>query len=234
MLTLCPLFLRNLWRADCSPLNVQLNDIAILQLQFNAHSESAPGIVRRVRQCLACVPQWQRQSPRTAIIHVSQAQFATSRPPPRRRAKMSSPWCCSSLVSMWCPCLRAAQTLNLQRIASHWAKKLLKAVSQRMSAQQGRANAMLLTRAMGPPSWASGTTCPMTNPWDAPENRPSVMKPTESPRPAPMMAAVGVSISGIPGPPFGPSYRMTMTAPCSQDAWCDACICTYICLATRK
>ena len=29
--------------------------------------------------------------------------------------------------------------------------------------------------------------------------------PTESPRPAPMMAEVGDSISRMPGPPFGPS-----------------------------
>lgn len=28
-----------------------------------------------------------------------------------------------------------------------------------------------------------------------------------------MMADVGVSISGMPGPPFGPSYRMMITAP---------------------
>ena len=28
-----------------------------------------------------------------------------------------------------------------------------------------------------------------------------------------MIAAVGLSISGIPGPPFGPSYRMTTTSP---------------------
>jgi len=28
-----------------------------------------------------------------------------------------------------------------------------------------------------------------------------------------MMADVGVNISGMPGPPFGPSYRMMMTAP---------------------
>ena len=34
---------------------------------------------------------------------------------------------------------------------------------------------------------------------------------TTSPRPAPMMAEVGVSISGMPGPPCGPSYRMMMT-----------------------
>ncbi len=59
--------------------------------------------------------------------------------------------------------------------------------------------------AMGPPSWASGTTWPMMKPWEPPEKRPSVIKATSAPRPAPMMAEVGVSISGIPGPPFGPS-----------------------------
>ena len=30
---------------------------------------------------------------------------------------------------------------------------------------------------------------------------------------APMMALVGVSISGMPGPPLGPSKRMTTTMP---------------------
>ena len=31
-----------------------------------------------------------------------------------------------------------------------------------------------------------------------------------------MMALVGVSISGMPGPPLGPSYRITITAPCAR------------------
>lgn len=43
--------------------------------------------------------------------------------------------------------------------------------------------------------------------------RPSVMSAHSLPRPAPMMAEVGVSISGMPGPPLGPSYRMTTTEP---------------------
>ena len=70
-----------------------------------------------------------------------------------------------------------------------------------------------LMSAMGPPSWASGATWPMTKPWDPPLNLPSVMRATQSPSPAPMMALVGVSISGIPGPPLGPSYLMTTTQP---------------------
>src|SRR5204863_142557 len=37
------------------------------------------------------------------------------------------------------------------------------------------------------------------------EKRPSVLSATESPRPSPMIAAVTWSISGIPGPPAGPS-----------------------------
>ena len=37
------------------------------------------------------------------------------------------------------------------------------------------------------------------------EKRPSVSRPTESPSPLPIRAEVGVSISRIPGPPFGPS-----------------------------
>ena len=39
----------------------------------------------------------------------------------------------------------------------------------------------------------------------AAEKRPSVIKATFSPRPMPMMALVGPSISCIPGPPRGPS-----------------------------
>jgi hypothetical protein len=34
-----------------------------------------------------------------------------------------------------------------------------------------------------------------------------------------MMAEVGVSISGMPGPPLGPSYRMTTTLPCTGQGW---------------
>lgn len=33
------------------------------------------------------------------------------------------------------------------------------------------------------------------------------------PRPTPIIALVGVSISGIPGPPLGPSPLMTTTFP---------------------
>mmetsp|Transcript_62763 Transcript_62763/g.147178 ORF Transcript_62763/g.147178 Transcript_62763/m.147178 type:complete len:265 (+) Transcript_62763:352-1146(+) len=53
----------------------------------------------------------------------------------------------------------------------------------------------------------------MMKPWDPPEKRPSVIRATCFPRPAPMIALVGVSISRIPGPPFGPSYRITMKSP---------------------
>jgi hypothetical protein len=48
---------------------------------------------------------------------------------------------------------------------------------------------------------------------EPPEKRPSVNMATLSPRPAPMIADVGVNISGMPGPPFGPSYRMMITLP---------------------
>ena len=46
----------------------------------------------------------------------------------------------------------------------------------------------------------------------APENRPSVSSATDSPRPAPMIAAVTASISRMPGPPAGPSFLMTTTS----------------------
>ena len=39
----------------------------------------------------------------------------------------------------------------------------------------------------------------------APENRPSVTRATDSPRPAPTTDDVMLSISRIPGPPAGPS-----------------------------
>ena len=55
--------------------------------------------------------------------------------------------------------------------------------------------------------------CPTTKPCEPPEKRPSVIKATLSPKPAPIMAEVGFSISGIPGPPLGPQYRMTTTSP---------------------
>ena len=61
------------------------------------------------------------------------------------------------------------------------------------------------TNAIGPPTAASGDTCPMDAPLDAPEKRPSVINATEEPNPMPAIAEVGFSISRIPGPPFGPS-----------------------------
>ena len=70
-----------------------------------------------------------------------------------------------------------------------------------------------MTSAIPPPSKASGVTCPTTKPCEPPENLPSVIKATELPKPAPIMADVGLSISDIPGPPFGPQYLMTTTFP---------------------
>src|SRR6266516_916849 len=55
--------------------------------------------------------------------------------------------------------------------------------------------------------------CPTLYPLVAPLNRPSVTRATSCPRPAPATAAVTASISGIPGEPFGPSYRITTTSP---------------------
>src|SRR3990172_2339904 len=58
---------------------------------------------------------------------------------------------------------------------------------------------------IGPPSIASGEMCPIQGPLVPPENLPSVIRATASERPIPAMAAVGESISLMPGPPFGPS-----------------------------
>jgi len=70
-----------------------------------------------------------------------------------------------------------------------------------------------LTAAMGPLSKASGHTCPIHGPLVAPENLPSVINATLSASPIPAIRLVGDSISGIPGPPFGPSYRITTMSP---------------------
>ena len=59
--------------------------------------------------------------------------------------------------------------------------------------------------AIGPASAASGATCPIQGPLVAPENLPSVMRATDSLKPIPAIVAVGMSISGMPGPPKGPS-----------------------------
>ena len=53
----------------------------------------------------------------------------------------------------------------------------------------------------------------MHNPVVPPENLPSVISNTSFPRPAPFIAAVICNISLIPGPPLGPSFRMTTTSP---------------------
>ena len=59
------------------------------------------------------------------------------------------------------------------------------------------------TRAMGPPSMASGATWPMTRPTDPPENRASVMRAIVMSRWRHKLVIfdVGSSISGIPGRP---------------------------------
>ena len=67
--------------------------------------------------------------------------------------------------------------------------------------------------AMGPPSAASGDTWPIIRPRVAPLKRPSVSSATESPKPSPTIAPVTASISRVPGPPFGPSLRITTTSP---------------------
>ena len=59
--------------------------------------------------------------------------------------------------------------------------------------------------AIGPPRDASGAMWPTQKPRVAPENRPSVISATVSPRPAPTIAPVTPSISRMPGPPLGPS-----------------------------
>ena len=59
----------------------------------------------------------------------------------------------------------------------------------------------------------SGATWPIHKPVVPPENLPSVISKTSLPNPAPLIAAVICSISLIPGPPLGPSFRITTTSP---------------------
>ncbi|MNI61926.1 hypothetical protein D3C73_1172180 [compost metagenome] len=54
---------------------------------------------------------------------------------------------------------------------------------------------------------------PTTKPCVPPEKRPSVMSATDLPNPAPIINEVGLSISGIPGAPIGPSFLITTTSP---------------------
>ena len=68
---------------------------------------------------------------------------------------------------------------------------------------------------IAPPDCASGVIWPTTKPWVPPEKRPSVINATDFPKPAPIINEVGFNISGIPGPPFGPTYLMTTTSPFS-------------------
>ena len=58
---------------------------------------------------------------------------------------------------------------------------------------------------MAPPPAASGDTCPMQGPLDAPENLPSVINAIElESSGSEAMASVVMNISGMPEP-FGPS-----------------------------
>ena len=80
------------------------------------------------------------------------------------------------------------------------------------------------TAAIGPLCTASGAMWPAMKPRVAPEKRPSVSRATESPRPSPTIAAVTASISRMPGPPAGPSLRMTTTSPSLISPLVTACI----------
>src|SRR5208283_4678264 len=89
------------------------------------------------------------------------------------------------------------------------------------------------TAASGPPAAASGAACPIINPRVPPLKRPSVTSATLSPKPAPTIAAVTLSISRIPGPPLGPSYAMTTTSPGAIVSSRIACIARSSELKTR-
>ena len=71
----------------------------------------------------------------------------------------------------------------------------------------------------------------MQNPLVAPENLPSVIKATLSPVPCPYIADVVANISLIPGPPFGPSYLITITSP---SLYCLVSTALYACSSLLK
>ena len=80
----------------------------------------------------------------------------------------------------------------------HLYNKLLTTLKLRLTASITTVSPFS-NNAIGPPDWASGVTWPIIIPWEAPLKRPSVTKATLFPSPAPIRAAPGPSISGIPG-----------------------------------
>ncbi len=72
------------------------------------------------------------------------------------------------------------------------------------------------TAAIGPPRAASGEMWPIRMPCDTPEKRPSVISATSAPSPRPCNWIVSITISGMPGPPTGPTLRTTITVPGSM------------------
>ena len=74
----------------------------------------------------------------------------------------------------------------------------------------------VLQQGDGPPFLGFGGDVTDDKTVATPEKRPSVISATDLPRPAPMTAEVIRNISGMPGPPLGPSYRMTITSPASM------------------
>ncbi len=61
------------------------------------------------------------------------------------------------------------------------------------------------TSAMGPPRAASGHTWPTKQPLLVPEKRPSVTIAADAASPRPTRYFMGAYISGMPGPPRGPT-----------------------------
>ena len=166
------------------------------------------------------------------FISAPSFQFPASSGSTSVDALRTSPFCWkleagSRKLPCHCPNRRARHQARVfrhhaRRIAGRWhlprrqprAQLLVRHVHLQLPAfDVDRIRSPSRTAAIGPPAAASGATCPTIRPRVAPEKRPSVISATESPSPAPMMAAVTASISRIPGPPFGPSYRITTTSP---------------------
>lgn len=121
--------------------------------------------------------------------------------------KVDGPFVRSSINSYGIPVFHKSNGATDLRLRSDMSNaepvtRLRQIIVERQSSVEkgwGVSFELFLTQSFAPPSpLAQETYLP-------PENLPSVSSATQSPKPAPMIAEVGVSISGKPGPPFGPS-----------------------------
>jgi hypothetical protein len=131
-----------------------------------------------------------------------------SPPPPRPRlpGRGATPWNFSMAEAYLRPAPRgcSAEAWGILCFQALRRVEISFAVMSRLISRFSASMVMgspFFTMARGRPSWASGVMWPTTKPWLPPEKRPSVMSATSLPRPLPITAEVGLSISRMPGPP---------------------------------